>query len=242
MKSRGPCWPPRFPPHKRWEHIPPTAIRELFRQVFVRWGLPDRIRVDNGYPWGTTHDLPSELALWLIGLGVEPIWNPPARPTRNAKVERSNGLTRQWGEPQACDGPRSLARALAEVCRIQREEYPGQRGRTRLEAFPGLAEPRRGYRRSGEKRSWDLSRVDEFLSRAGWIRRVGRNGTVALYAYNRSVGRAHAGQDVGVRFISTNRNWVITDSRGGWIKDMAAPELSRERILAMDVSRRKGVR
>jgi hypothetical protein len=45
----------------------------MFRQVFVRWGLPDRVRVDNGYPWGTPRDLPSELALWLIGLGVEPI-------------------------------------------------------------------------------------------------------------------------------------------------------------------------
>jgi hypothetical protein len=157
-------------------------------------------------------------------------------------VERSNGLTRQWGEPQTRDGPRSLARALAEVCRIQREEYPALRGRTRLEAFPALSEPRRGYRRSGEARSWELSRVDGFLSRDGWVRRVGRNGTVALYAHNRSVGRAYAGQDVGVRFLSATRNWSISDSRGDWITDLAAPELSRERILAMDVSRRKGVR
>ena len=102
MRPRGPSWPPRFPPHRRWEHVPPQAIQEMFRRVFVRWGLPDRVRVDNGYPWGTPRDLPSELALWLIGLGVEPIWNPPGQPTCNPKVERSNGLTQQWGELHTC--------------------------------------------------------------------------------------------------------------------------------------------
>ena len=85
--------PLKFPPHRRWEHVPVHAIQAMFRHVFVRWGLPDRVRVDNGYPWGSSRDLPPELALWLIGLGVEPIWNPPAQPTRNPKVERSNGLT-----------------------------------------------------------------------------------------------------------------------------------------------------
>ncbi len=81
-------------PHRRWEHVPVHAIQAMFRHVFVRWGLPDRVRVDNGYPWASSRDLPPELALWLIGLGVEPIWNPPAQPTRNPKVERSNGLIR----------------------------------------------------------------------------------------------------------------------------------------------------
>src|SRR5256885_693134 len=70
MRSRGPSWPPRFPPHRRWEHVPLHTIREMFRRVFVHWGLPDRVRVDNGYPWGTSRDLPPELALWLIALAA----------------------------------------------------------------------------------------------------------------------------------------------------------------------------
>ena len=56
-------------PHGRWERVPAEEIREMFRRAFARWGLPDRVRVDNGYPWGTPRDLPSELALWLIGSG-----------------------------------------------------------------------------------------------------------------------------------------------------------------------------
>jgi hypothetical protein len=85
----------------------------MFRHVFKGWGLPDRIRVDNGYPWGTSRDLPSELALWLIGLGVEPIWNPPGQPTYNPKVERSNGVTQQWGELHTCTDCRKAAKVLA---------------------------------------------------------------------------------------------------------------------------------
>jgi hypothetical protein len=105
----------------------------MFRRTFARWGTPDRIRVDNGYPWGTPRDLPSETALWLIGLGVELIWNPPARPTCNPEVERCNGLTQQWGEPRTCADRRQAARALERVCRIRREEYPAIRGRRRIE-------------------------------------------------------------------------------------------------------------
>src|SRR6185437_10859102 len=98
MRSRGPSWPPRFPPHRLWEQVLPQEVRAMSRRVFRRWGLPDHVRFDNGYPWGSPRDLPPELALWLIGLGVEPISNPPGRPTCNPKVERCNGLTQQWGE------------------------------------------------------------------------------------------------------------------------------------------------
>ena len=90
------------PPHRRWEHVPAQAIQTMFRHVFTGWGLPDRVRVDNGYPWGTPRDLPSELALWLIGLAVEPIWNPPGQPTRNPKVE--------FHGPNFCRGARQFVR------------------------------------------------------------------------------------------------------------------------------------
>jgi hypothetical protein len=67
----------------RWEHAPLPEIRAMVRKVFVRWWLPDHIRIDNGFPWGTPCDLPTERASWLFGLGVEPIPDPPGRPTGN---------------------------------------------------------------------------------------------------------------------------------------------------------------
>ena len=211
----------------------------MFRRAFVRWGLPDRVRVDNGYPWGTPRDLPTELALWLIGLGVEPIWNPPARPTCNPKVERCNGLAQQWGELHTCADSRQAARALDRVCRIQREEYPAIRGRPRIEAFPALCTPRRVYRRPEERALWDLSRVDAFLARGCWVRRADCNGRISIYGHGRSVGRRRAGQESVVRFDAATRCWLVLQADGESIRRLPAIELTRERILALQVSRRR---
>ncbi len=211
----------------------------MFRRVFVGWGLPDRVRVDNGYPWGTPRDLPSELALWLIGLGVEPIWNPAGRPTCNPKVERCNGLTQQWGELHTCADPEQAAAVLAEVARIQREEYPAIRGRTRLEAFPQLATPRRVYRRDSEEAMWDLSRVDAFLARECWRRQADSNGAISIYGHGRSVGRCWARQMMVVRFDTSSRCWLVFSPKGELVKQVPASELTRERIMALAVSRRR---
>jgi hypothetical protein len=215
------------------------TIQEMFRNVFVTWGLPDRIRVDNGYPWGTSRDLPSELALWLIGLAVEPIWNPPGQPTRNPKVERSNGLTQQWGELYKCTDCNQAVQVLDWVGRVQREEYPAIRGRTRIEVFPQLRRPRRVYRRAQEETLWDLSRVDAFLARGCWKRQADRNGKISIYGHCRVVGRAWAQQEVVVRFDAPSRCWVVSNQDGVVVKELPATELTRERIVALAVSRRR---
>jgi hypothetical protein len=56
-------------PHRYWQHVPAIQVQDALRRVFARWGRPDRVRVDNGPPWGSREDLPTAFALWLIGLG-----------------------------------------------------------------------------------------------------------------------------------------------------------------------------
>lgn len=79
--------------------MPAAAVQEALRRLFERWGLPARIRVDNAAPWSPWADLPAALALWWVGLGIEPIFNPVHCPKENAFVERCNGLIEPWGEP-----------------------------------------------------------------------------------------------------------------------------------------------
>jgi len=120
---------------------------------------------------------------------VEPLWKPPGQPTRNPKVERCNGLAQQWGELHRRADNRQAARVLAWAGRIQREEYPAIRGRTRREVLPHLSTPRRVYRRSHEAALWDLSRVDAFLARgAGGGASIARDGSRSLGLADRSVG------------------------------------------------------
>jgi transposase InsO family protein len=67
-------------------HVQPQLV-----EVFRRYGLPARINADNGSPWGSPsaggRSL-SELAIWLIRLGVRVSFSAPYHPQTNGKLER----------------------------------------------------------------------------------------------------------------------------------------------------------
>jgi hypothetical protein len=203
--------------------------------VFRRWGLPRAIRVDNGHPWGMNFGLPPALALWLIGLGVSLEWIPPRQPQKNGHVERGNGVAQQWAEPRSCSSRARLQARLNEECRVQRERYPSVAGLARIEAYPQLVHSGRPYRARDEGRTWDLSRVDRFLATLTLYRRANSRGGISIYGVGRHLGRVHRGKEVQVRFDASSREWVVTDLGGQELRRLAAPELSRARILALDV-------
>jgi transposase InsO family protein len=68
------------------EQVQPQLV-----EVFRRYGLPARINADNGSPWGSPsaggRSL-SELAVWLIRLGVRVSFSAPYHPQTNGKLER----------------------------------------------------------------------------------------------------------------------------------------------------------
>ena len=148
-----------FSPRCDWAEVPATETQAQLRRAFTRWGCPERIRVDNGVPWGSWGDLPTGLALWLIGTGMAVDWNPPRRPQDNGVVERSQGTAKRWAEPGVCASAAELQRRLEEMDVIQRQEYPSVRGRSRLEAFPQLAHSGRAYTRAWEQEHWSLTAV-----------------------------------------------------------------------------------
>jgi len=66
------------------------TVREQLIQVFRTYGLPVRINADNGAPWGSPREPGqlSELALWLIRLGIRVSFSRPYHPQTNGKDER----------------------------------------------------------------------------------------------------------------------------------------------------------
>ncbi len=64
----------------------PTVQRAL-RQIFERYGLPAEMLMDNGSPWGKAEEL-SELAVWLIRLGIWITHGRPHHPQTQGKDER----------------------------------------------------------------------------------------------------------------------------------------------------------
>jgi hypothetical protein len=229
-------------PHQRWEHVSRHGVQEALRQSFQRWGLPQRMRVDNGYPWGNSGDFPPELALWLAGLGIEMVWITPACPRENGVVERSQDIGQDWFEPHTCRNAAELQRRCDALDRRQREQYPYREGRSRADVYPELTHSGRRYRVRQETRQWEVSRVYELVS--GWVvpRQVDCNGCASVYNRGRYVGKAHIGKGVFVSLDPSGPTWVIADEKGTQLRTHPAEELTATRIRHLSVTTRKGQR
>lgn len=225
--------------HARWEHVDRFAIRNTLRKAFSRWGLPDRIQVDNGYPWGSTGGFPPEMSLWVMGLGIDMVWSRPSCPQENGVVERSQGTGKRWAEPETCNSPAELQQRLDRLDRLQRERYP-YHGSTRREVFPELKHSGHEYTCRGERKMWRLAPVLEALSERVAIHRVDRHGGISIYHYSRYVGKQHAGQQVYITLDPSGPRWVCASREGVQWCTHDARELTKARILALNVGCRKG--
>jgi hypothetical protein len=213
-------------------------VREQLRLAFARWGLPVRCRVDNGAPWGSTGEFPTALALWLIGLAVGVHWNHPRRPQENGVVERSQGTSDRWCEPWTCATPAELQARLDAMDRLHREVYPYRERLSRMAYYPGLSHSGRPYDPAGEPAAWAWSRVAAHLATYVAARRVDRSGLVSLYNKGHYVGKIHQGKEVYVMYDPSRNEWVIADRDGRQLYRRPADQLSRERVMNLDVTER----
>lgn len=67
-----------------------STVQAHLIDIFRGYGLPVRINTDNGAPWGTPRQPGqiSELAIWLIRLGIRVGFSRPRHPQTNGKDER----------------------------------------------------------------------------------------------------------------------------------------------------------
>ncbi|EJR8320545.1 IS481 family transposase [Escherichia coli] len=66
------------------------TVQEQLSRIFECYGLPVRINTDNGSPWGASRQPGqlTELAIWLIRLGIRLSFSRPYHPQTNGKDER----------------------------------------------------------------------------------------------------------------------------------------------------------
>jgi transposase InsO family protein len=64
-------------------------VRVEFERAFLEFGMPDRIRTDNGAPFASTSlGGLTELSVWWIKLGIVPERIEPGKPEQNGRHER----------------------------------------------------------------------------------------------------------------------------------------------------------
>ncbi len=219
--------------------MPAGATQAFLRRAFTRWGTPRELRVDNGTPWGSRGDLPTDLALWLAGLDVGVRPNPPRRPQDNGVVERSQLTGKRWGEPHRAQSVEDLQGALDAMDPIQRARYPYKGAASRMASYPGLAHSGRTYDEAQEEALWRLERVHDLLVRFVVARQVDRCGMVSLYNRNYYVGKSHTLQSIFVRFDPQQQRWLFHDESNHLLNHHHAGEIDAARIKSLTVTNRR---
>lgn len=66
------------------------ACKMGFEEVFKEFGLPEQMHSDNGPPFGCVKSICrlTRLAVWLLELGIEPVYSDPGHPEQNGRHER----------------------------------------------------------------------------------------------------------------------------------------------------------
>lgn len=71
-------------------------VRRAFQRLFQRYGLPRRIRSDNGTPFASNSVAGlSQLSVWWIELGIVPERITPGKPQQNGRHERMHRTLKQ---------------------------------------------------------------------------------------------------------------------------------------------------
>ena len=227
-----------------------AQVQDSCRQCFTQWGLPDRIRTDNGSCFvGTMSQtgFPSYLTLWLKGLGIEHETIDKGKVTQNGCIERYN---RTYTNLVLRDGPFEDVEQLRELSRTTVEflntKYPSQaghcKGRPPLSAHPEAATPRRRYSQKSEPKLFSLARVDAYLAEFRWQRRADRVGKVSLGRVDYYLGRANKGLTFDVTFDPEDRTFVFKTPDGSLSLKQPAQGLDTADIFDIQASQDKRAR
>lgn len=169
-----------------------VGVLPVFARLFREYGLPQRIRTDNGTPFATnTLGRLSRLSIWFIQLGIQPQLIEPGCPQQNGKHENMHlVLKRQTTRPPRAN-LRCQQRAFNEFC----AEYNHIRPHEALDgAVP--SDLYRASRRPFPETLKPLTYPGHFETRL-----VSKNGGIRWYAHRILVSTLLGGLHVGLEEI-----------------------------------------
>lgn len=172
----------------------PTTLDTMdrFRRAFAEYGVPHRIRTDNGEPFAAASlGRLSRLSAWWIRLGIHPELIAPASPQQNGAHERMHRTLKA----ETTRPPARHRRAQQVRFRTFRRRYNFERPHEAL----GQQPPGRFYTASTRP----LPAVLEPLVYPGhWeVRRVHRPGVMSWHSRNIVISTVLIGEDIGLEPI-----------------------------------------
>lgn len=167
------------------------TVKEALIKIFQEYGLPRRMTMDNGSPWGYSGaQLHTTFSAWLIRLGITVNHSRPNHPQTQGKLERMHRTLKLELLSRYCFGDLKEAQRGFDWWReIYNQERP--HGALNLEV------PAVRYQRSEREYKEILPPIeyDEKLI----IRKVQKSGVIYLGGKNYRVGEAFRGQPVALK-------------------------------------------
>jgi len=195
-----------------------AGARPFFERVFREYGLPQRLRTDNGSPFaGTGLGKLSALSVWWIRLGIQPVRGRPHHPQDNGRHERMHRTLKA----ETTRPPSSSNRGQQRLFDTFREEYNEERPHEAL----GQRPPGRLYRASPRPFPTKLPEVEY---PAHYEQRTVCKGLFTWHSRSIFIGESLNDQRVGLVEID-DRLWRVyfgalelgvlgVDRKGRWNK------------------------
>ena len=178
-----------------------ATVKERLTGIFRRYGLPRRMLMDNGSPWGSDAAHPyTPLTVWLLRLGVKVGHSGPYHPQTLGKDERFH-RTLKAEVLQHCRGL-----ALA-ACQRRFEEWRLIYNLERPHEALGLAPPVSRYRQSPRSFPetlpvWDYGPGDQ-------VRKVQALGWISFRGREFRLSKAFRGELVALRPTLQEGVWAV---------------------------------
>jgi putative transposase len=177
-----------------------TFAFTVFERTFKEFGLPQRIRTDNGVPFASAHALYglSKLSVWWLRLGIQIERIRPGHPQQNGRHERMHlTLKKEATKP-------AVANVLQQQARF--DTFVQQYNRERPHQALGMKVPADLYARSPRVYRGLEDLTYPFHDQTIAVTRCGR-----ICFKGRKVNLSHvfAGQNVGVTQVG-ERIWLVT--------------------------------
>lgn len=178
-----------------------ATVRSCLVELFRTYGMPGRMLMDNGSPWGDEGGQPyTRLTAWLIRLGIGVAHGSPGHPQTQGKDERFH---------RTLQAEVLRDRSFTDVAHCQqvfdpwRDVYNLERPHEAL----GLAVPASRYRMSGRSYPEVLPAVA--YGSGVEVRKASGRGAIRFQGRSLHVGRAFAGEPIGLMPTVQGGVWEV---------------------------------
>ena len=217
---------------KPCNHPRKAHYQTLLRLAFTEFGMNRRLQVDHEsvfFDNTSPSPYPTELHLWLIGLGIEVCYTPKGKPQKQGMVERSH---QTMGLQVTAGQTFGSYRQLFGRCQQRRErlnwDIPSRSTNNQppLVACPKAVKSGRPYQVSLEKEVFEDQRIKKTLAKGKWFRSTSKDKTVCLGGRVYCLPKAKPKSEVEIRFNPYRNTFLFFDADQKFVNSRPAQGLS----------------